>query len=139
MTTTIAHRTSIDPASVLRAFRSSHERTLLVNDADLMWIEELLQIMEAADWDWGDLDRHGLIAILLDGFRWTVELAPDEPEAVARALDAFMLYVGRVHHAPHAEDCSAYLRSPEAPRDIRRWLRPRTRTQPWPRDSRRVE
>ncbi|HUS65368.1 MAG TPA: hypothetical protein VMZ28_12535 [Kofleriaceae bacterium] len=132
MTTTIATRTSIDPAAILRAFHTSHERALLIHDEDLIWIEELLQIMEAADWDWGDLDRHGLTAILLDGFRWTVDLAPDEPEAVVRALDAFMVFIGRVHRAPHADECSAYLRTPAAVRDIRRWLRPRTRTQRWP-------
>lgn len=112
----------------MEAFRTSEERALLVADQDLVWIEELLRIMEAADWGWPELDRHGLTAILLDGFRWTVDRAPDDPAAVARALDAFLAHAGRVHRAPHAEDCCEYLRSDGAVEDIRRWLRPRTRT-----------
>lgn len=123
-----ASRPAIVPSTILQAFDAAEERVLLVSHHDLVWIEELLQIMEAADWGWADLDLHGLTAILLDGFRWTMDRAPDDPAAVARALGAFLTFAGRSYGAPHVEACCAYLGTPGAVRDIRAWLRPRTRT-----------
>ncbi len=115
----------IDRSLVLPSFVASPEYARLEpDDRELVWVQELLEAMESADWDWGDLDAEMFEAVLLDGLGWAIEQAPADAGRVARVLDAFFSFAGREYRAPHAADCCAYLRSPGAVEDIARWLQP---------------
>jgi hypothetical protein len=115
----------IDPATVMAGFLISPELAgLAPADRELFWVQGLLDVMHAADWTWDDLDLAGLWAALFDGLRWSIDRVPDDVGRVARVLDAFLRHAGRVHDAPHALVCCAYLRSDRAVNGIRRWLAP---------------
>jgi len=107
------------------AFTASPEHAALdPGEGDLRWIDELLDTMQSAVWGWADLDLELFEAVLLDGFGWTIECAPDDPARVARVLDVFLSFAAREYGAPHAPACCEYLRSPAAVDDIARWVRP---------------
>lgn len=115
----------IDRSMVMPSFVASPEYARLEpDDRELVWVQELLEAMESAGWDWRDLDREMFEAVLLDGLGWAIDHAPADPARVARVLDAFLSFAGREYGAPHAAECCSYLRSPGVVEDIARWLRP---------------
>jgi hypothetical protein len=115
----------IDRSLILPTFVASPEYARLEpDDRELVWVQELLEAMESAEWDWHHLDAEMFEAVLLDGLGWAIEQAPADAGRVARVLDAFFCFAGREYGAPHAADCCAYLRSPGAVEDIARWLQP---------------
>jgi hypothetical protein len=115
----------IEPSAVLAAFLMSQELAdLSPADRELDWVKALLETIEKADWGWNDLDLAGLWAVLFDGLRWIIVRPPEDPERVARVLDAFFRFAGRHYGAPHAVMCSVYLRSGKAALDISRWVVP---------------
>lgn len=110
---------------MLTCFLTSPElEGLAPADRELQWIRAFLAAVARADWSWNDVDLAGLWAVLFDGLRGEIERAPDDPARVARLLEAFMRFAGRVYGAPHAVVCSVYLRSGKAALDIGRWLVP---------------
>jgi hypothetical protein len=121
-----AHRQAVsDRREALRDFIVSPELAgLEPRDRELIWVNELLDAMEAASWTWLDLDLETFEALLLDGFTWTIEHSPEDPGRVTRVLAAFLDFVERTRAAPHAAACTGYLRSPAATADIERWLHP---------------
>lgn len=114
-----------DRSMILPSFVASPEYARLApDDRELVWVQELVEAMESAAWDWRDLDVEMFEAVLLDGLGWAIDKAPADPARVARVLDAFLSFAGREYGAPHAADCCTYLRSPGVVDDIARWLRP---------------
>lgn len=121
----IASSDVVDPAAILRAFHRSSELALLdPGDRELVWVEELLDVMDCAGWTWNDLDLDGLAAALFDGLCWTIVRAPPEPARVARVLASFLTFAGREYGAPHAVECCRYLRSRRAVVEIGKWVVP---------------
>jgi hypothetical protein len=115
----------VDRSLILPSFVASPEYARLEpDDRELVWVQELLEAMESAEWDWNHLDAEMFEAVLLDGLGWAIDQAPADAGRVARVLDAFFSFAGREYGAPHAAACCAYLRSPGAVDDIARWLQP---------------
>ena len=115
----------IESAPALAAFLTSQElASLSPADRELEWVRALLDTVEEAEWSWNDLDLAGLWAVLFDGLRGAIVRRPENPERVARVLDAFFRFAGRHFAAPHAVVCSVYLRSGKAAHDIARWVGP---------------
>ena len=113
----------LDRAALLSGFAASPELAALApEDRELLWVEALLEVVEG--WGWAELDIHGLGAALFDGLGWVIQAPPADAGRVARVLGAFMAFAGRVHGAPHAAECCAYLWSPQAEREIADWVAP---------------
>jgi hypothetical protein len=116
-------RDAVDPVGTLTAFRLSPELARLQPcDRELVWVEELLDMMDCSGWSWNELDRDGLAAALFVSMKWSIKHPPREPHRVARVLGAFLSFAGRQYGAPHWVECCEYLASRRARVEMRKWV-----------------
>jgi hypothetical protein len=115
------HQRLLDRVAIVAAFRASPEHDALAPaDRDPSWVLHLLDGLDG----WDSLDRAYLTATMFDGFPWLIDAPPEDPGRIARVLEAFVRFAGRVYRAPHAGACGDYLRGPRAADEIRAWVAP---------------